>query len=463
MIIMYQIDFNKPANIHFIGIGGISMSGLAELLCSNGFRITGSDSHESDITDHLETLGIKIYYGQRPENIAEDTDLVVYTAAISPDNPEYMEAVNKKIPMLVRADMIGQIMKNYQNAIAVAGTHGKTTTTSLLTHIYVDADLDPTVSVGATLDILHGNVRVGGSKNWIMEACEYTNSFLSFNPTVSIILNIEEDHLDFFKDINDIRHSFRLFAEKLPADGILIINKDIDNYEEICQGLPCKVVTYSSKDSSADYYSANITYNERDCGSYDLYVRGEKKGHPSLNIIGEHNVSNSLAAIAAAYEQGVSLDNIKLGLKSFHGADRRFQIKGDLAGITIVDDYAHHPSEIAATLKSAATFPNKSVWCVFQPHTYTRTKAFLKEFAASLSLADHVIVTDIYAAREKDPGDISSKDLYNEMVKLGVDCYYISDFEEIKNFILTNCVNGDMLITMGAGDVVTIGDDLLGY
>lgn len=460
---MYQINFNKPANVHFIGIGGISMSGLAELLHSKGFTITGSDSHDTAITEHLETLGIRIEYIQKAANIPDNTDLVVYTAAISEDNPEYVEAKRRGLPMLVRADMIGQIMKNYSNAIAVAGTHGKTTTTSLLTHIYVDGDMDPTVSVGATLDIIGGNVRIGQSKNWIMEACEYTNSFLSFNPTVEVILNIEEDHLDFFSDINDIRRSFRLFAGKLDKDGLLVINKDIDKYEEICEGLPCKVVTYSSKDSSADYYSAKIEYNEMGCGSFDLYVKGEKKGRYTLSVIGEHNVSNSLAAIAVAYEQNVSDEAINMGLTGFHGADRRFQKKGQLAGITIIDDYAHHPSEIEATLTAAKNYPHKTLWCIFQPHTYTRTRAFLKDFAKALSLSDKVIVTDIYAAREKDPGDISSKDLYKELVKLGVDTYYISDFEEIKNFILTSCINGDMLITMGAGDVVTIGEELLSY
>lgn len=460
---MFHIDFNKPVNMHFIGIGGISMSGFAELLTSKGFHITGSDSHDSSITEHLESLGIKIFYGQSASNIPENTDLVVYSAAITPDNPEYEEAVRRNIPIMVRAEMIGQIMKNYSNAIAVSGTHGKTTTTSLLSHIYLAADLDPTISVGGILDIIHGNIRIGASQNWIMEACEYTNSFLHFFPTVGIILNIEEDHLDFFKDINDIRHSFHLFAGKLPEDGLLVINKNINHYEEISEGLVCKTVTFSINDKTADFYADNISYNELGHGSFDLYVKGKFSSSYHLAVVGEHNICNCLAALAVAYSQNISPETIMRGLASFHGAQRRFQHKGEIGGVTIFDDYAHHPSEIKATLQAALNYPHHSLWCVFQPHTYTRTKAFLKDFANSLQLADKVIVTDIYAAREKDPGDISSLDLQHELELLGKESYYISSFDEIENFILENCVNGDMLITMGAGDVVSIGDELLNY
>lgn len=459
---MYHIDFDRPANMFFIGIGGISMSGFAELLSSKGFHIKGSDSHESPITKHLESIGIDVFYGQKASNIPEDTDLVVYTAAISEDNPEYVEAVRRGLPMMVRAEMIGQVMKNYSNTIAVSGTHGKTTTTSILTHIYMSAELDPTVSVGSILDIIHGNIRIGESQNWIMEACEYTNSFLHFNPETAVILNIEEDHLDFFKDIDDIRNSFHLFAKKLPDDGLLVINKDIEKCEGITEGLSCKVITYSITDSSAEFYAGNISFNEIGYGRFDLFIRGEYSGHYELSVPGEHNVSNSLAAICVAYEQNVDNTAIKNGLLSFKGAERRFQKKGEINGITVIDDYAHHPSEIEVTLDAARNYPQDRVVCVFQPHTYTRTKNFLKEFARSLSKADMVILTDIYAAREKDPGDISSKDLYEELKKLGTDVYYISSFDDIKNFILKNCINGDMLITMGAGDVVLIGESLLG-
>lgn len=460
---MYHIDFNKPANLHFIGIGGISMSGFAELLASKGFRITGSDSHMSDITEHLESLGLQILYEQNASNIPDDTDLVVYTAAISEDNPEFVEAKRRGLPMMVRADMIGQIMKNYSNAIAVSGTHGKTTVTSMLSHIFLAADLDPTISVGAMLDAIGGNIRIGNSQNWIMEACEYTNSFLSFHPTTSIILNIEEDHLDFFKDINDIRNSFRKFAELLPEDGLLVINSSIDNYEQISGSLSCKVLTYGLDNKNADVYADDISFNDKGCGSYNLYINGEFKGRINLNVTGRHNISNSLSAIAVAYAQGIDINAIERGLSGFTGASRRFQKKGEVAGITIIDDYAHHPSEIKATLNAAASYPHNNLWVVFQPHTYTRTRAFLKEFAEALALADNVILTDIYAAREKDPGDISSIDIVNELEAIGKKAYYFSSFDDIENFILKNLINGDMLITMGAGDVVTIGEELLSF
>lgn len=458
---MYHINFDKPVNMHFIGIGGISMSGFAELLTSKGFRITGSDSHKSAITAHLESLGIQIFYGQRASNIPDDTELVVYTAAISEDNPEYVEAVRRNLPVMVRAEMIGQIMKNYSNAIAVSGTHGKTTTTSMLTHIFIEADKDPTISVGGILDIINGNIRIGNSQNWIMEACEYTDSFLHFFPTTAIILNIEEDHLDYFDGIKQIRESFKSFAELLPDNGLLAINSSIDNYKEITAGLKCKIVTFSTDDKNADFYADNISFDDEGYGSFDLYLHGNYSESFKLNVIGKYNICNCLAALCVAYEQGISIHDIKQGLLSFKGADRRFQYKGSVRGIDIFDDYAHHPSEIRATLEAAKNHPHNRMWCIFQPHTYTRTKAFLKDFAQALSIADKVIVTDIYAAREKDPGDISSKNLLNELLSAGSDATYISSFDDIKNFILENCINGDMLITMGAGDVVNIGEQLL--
>ena len=269
---MYQINFNKPVKIHFMGIGGISMSGLAEILHAKGFTVVGSDAHESAITDHLASLGIQIAYGQRAENITPDIDVVVYTAAIHPDNPEFAAAKSAGLPMMDRAELLGQIMTNYTNAIAVSGTHGKTTTTSMLSHILLAADTDPTISVGGILKAIHGNIRVGHSDNFITEACEYTNSFLKFNPSLEIILNIEEDHLDFFKDINDIRHSFRKFAEKLDADDILVINGEISHVSEITDGLPCHIITYGLK-PECDYAAENITFDEFAKGSFDLMAR----------------------------------------------------------------------------------------------------------------------------------------------------------------------------------------------
>ena len=457
---MYKIDFNHPIHVHFIGIGGISMSGLAEILLKEGFTVSGSDSKESPLTKKLESEGAQIFYGQKAENIIPGIGCVIYTAAISRSNPELIEAVAQKLPLLTRAELLGQLMKNYDTPIAVSGTHGKTTTTSMISHILLEGNLDPTISVGGILKAIGGNIRVGNSETFITEACEYTNSFLHFFPKISVILNIEEDHLDFFKDLEDIRHSFHQFAALLPEDGTLIINGDIKDYSEICEGLSCNVVTYGSSESF-DYSADNITYDENGHVSFDLILGGKHTDHICLSVTGDHNVSNALSAIAVADLLKIPMDVTKKGLLSFTGTDRRFEYKGEFNGVTIVDDYAHHPTEIAATLKAAQHSPHNCVWCVFQPHTYTRTKAFLHEFAESLSHADHLVLADIYAARETDTLGISSADLAREAEKFGTDTHYFPSFEEIEAFLKENCRPGDLLITMGAGDIVNVGEDLL--
>jgi len=458
---MYEIDFDHPCRVHFIGIGGISMSGFAELLHSAGFTVTGSDWKESKITKHLASLGIQVVYGQEEKNITSDIDLVVYTAAVKEDNPEYKRTKELGIPMMERAKMVGQVMKNYSSAIAISGTHGKTTTTSIASHLFLAADLDPTISVGGILEAIGGNIRIGHSEHFITEACEYTNSFLQFYPTVGIILNIEEDHMDFFKDLADIKRSFRAFAELIPAHGTLIINADIENYEEITEGLSCRVLTYGLENTDADFTAANISFDQKGCGNFDAVVNGTTTSNYQLSVVGRHNISNSLACIALASLYGIESDVIAEALLAFHGTERRFEYKGERNGFTIIDDYAHHPTEIEATLTAAKKYPHKTLWCAFQPHTYTRTRAFLTDFAKSLAMADKVILADIYAAREKDPGDISSQTLADEMKKLGKEVYYISSFDEIEKFILKNLVDGDLLITMGAGNIVEIGESLL--
>ena len=457
---MYKINFDKPIHIHFIGIGGISMSGLAEILLEEGFTVSGSDSKESPLTKKLESEGAVIHYGQCAENITDTIDCVVYTAAINRSNPELMEAVSRKIPMLTRAELLGQLMKNYDTPIAVSGTHGKTTTTSMISHILLAADLDPTISVGGILKAIGGNIRVGKSETFITEACEYTNSFLLFFPKISVILNIEEDHLDFFKDLEDIRHSFHQFAGLLPADGTLVINGEIENYPEIYEGLDCNVVTYGTADTF-DYSAADIAYDDKGFVSFELIKHGERKGRIQLSVTGDHNVSNALASIATAELLDIPMETIQKGLLSFGGTDRRFEYKGTFNGVTIVDDYAHHPTEIAATLKAAQHYPHEKIWCVFQPHTYTRTKAFFNEFAEALSHTDHLVLADIYAARETDTLGVSSEALAEEAAKLGTDAHYFPSFAEIEAFLKENCKPGDLLITMGAGDVVKVGEELL--
>ena len=456
---MYQIHFDQPVHVHFIGIGGISMSGLASILMKEGFRISGSDSRKSDLTQALEAAGARVFYGQQGENLSDRPDLVVYTAAIHPDNPEYRAACDMNIPMLTRAQLLGEIMRNYDMPIAVSGTHGKTTTTSMLSHITMKAGLDPTISVGGMLRSIGGNIWVGSSGTFITEACEYTNSFLSFFPKMSLILNIDADHLDFFKDLEDIRRSFRRFAQILPADGTLIINGGIERLHEITDHLDCRVITYGTENS--DYYAANISFDDQGFGSFDLMHHDEKRGHYQLRVPGKHNVSNAVAAAAAALCLGIDEPVIAEGLYSFTGTDRRFEKKGSFNGVTVIDDYAHHPTEIRATLDAAKDHPHKRIWCVFQPHTYTRTQALLEEFADALSLADRVILADIYAAREVNTIGISSDLLRQKIAERGTDAVYEPDFGRICAFLKQNCEEGDLVLTMGAGDIYLVGEELV--
>lgn len=456
-----KIDFNVSKHVYFIGIGGISMSGLAQILLSRGFKVSGSDRAPSDLTDQLSNEGATVYIGQRSSNISEDIDLCVYTAAIHPDNPEYIRCQELSIPMMTRAEFLGQLMKNYSDSVAVSGTHGKTTTSAMAGEILMAATLDPTLSIGGILPSINGNIRIGSSDYFLTEACEYTNSFLSFFPKYGIILNVEEDHLDFFKDINDIRNSFKKFAKLLPDDGLLIINGAIDNYEELCKDLKCKVVTFG-KATTNDYYPTDLSISEEGYTCYTLNTPSGKTASIKLRVLGEHNVLNSLASLALADSLGIDLDTAKSALFNFGGTKRRFEYKGNLKGINIIDDYAHHPTEIKATLTAAKDYKHENMWVVFQPHTYTRTKAFMDEFAEALSLCENVILADIYAARETDTLGISSEDLQKKIQAFGKNCYYFKNFTDIEIFLLQNCIPGDMLITMGAGDVYKIGENLLG-
>lgn len=457
---MYQIDFKHPIHVYFVGIGGISMSGLAEILKNAGFQVSGSDRSASELTETLEKNGISVKIGQKASNITKDIDVAVLTSAIREDNPEWIALKEAAIPTLTRAELLGQLMKNYKLPIAISGTHGKTTTTSMLSEILLAADTDPTLSIGGILKSIGGNIRVGNSEYFVTEACEYTNSFLSFFPKISVILNIDADHLDFFKDLDDIRHSFRKFAELLPADGHLVVNGAIPNLAEITGQLPCKITTFGL-DAECDYYPSDIEYNVMGCATFTANIPG-KTIKVSLKVPGEHNILNALAALAVAELLQVDSQCSATSLSQFEGTDRRFQYKGTLGGITIVDDYAHHPTEITATLKAAQKIQHHTLWCVFQPHTFTRTKALMKEFATALSHADHVVLADIYAARETDHLGISSETLQKEILALGGTCDYFKTFDEIENFLLQNCTKEDLLITMGAGDVHIIGEKLLG-
>lgn len=458
---MYKVDFNKPMHVHFIGIGGISMSGLAEILLQEGFTVSGSDMKESDMTEILRNLGAKIYIGQKAENITDDIDLVVYTAAIHTNNPEFVEVTRKDIPMLTRAQLLGQIMLNYKYGVAVSGTHGKTTTTSMLSYVLLEAKKDPTISIGGMLDAIGGNIRVGHSDYFVTEACEYTNSYHAFHPYISIILNVDADHLDFFSGIEEIADSFKTFAEILPDNGLLVVNGDMKYYHHVTKDLHCNILTFGINKGN-DYSATDIVFDENGHPSYTLVVKGETQDRIVLHATGIHNVMNSLSVIAVADFLGIDRSAVKTGLEKCSSAHRRFEHKGVTEnGVIIVDDYAHHPTEIAATLAAAKNTPHNDIWCVFQPHTYSRTKALLDEFGKALSTCDHVILADIYAAREKDTGLVSSRDVCDKINAHGGQAIYLGDFDSITDYVKKNCKKNDLLITMGAGNVDSIGDVLL--
>ncbi|WP_026526688.1 UDP-N-acetylmuramate--L-alanine ligase [Butyrivibrio sp. VCD2006] len=460
---MYQISFDNPINVYFIGIGGISMSGLAMVLADRKFNVRGSDRTASDVTASLEEAGITVHIGEDAANLDKGPkpDLVVYTAAIHPDNPEFVKVKELGIPMLTRAELLGQIMTHYYLPIAVSGTHGKTTTTAMVSKILLENNMDPTISIGGILKDIGGNIRIGASKYFVTEACEYTNSFLSFFPGVGIILNVDADHLDFFKDLDDIRNSFHKFAALIPENGTLVINGEIPNLTELTSDLKCKIKTYGFSDEF-DYYPSDISYDNFGNASFTINRKNGSSFAVSLMVPGKHNIGNALAAAATADVFDIPEKEIAGGLSSFTGTGRRFEYRGTVDGLTIIDDYAHHPTEIAATLSAAKNYPHKRLWVVFQPHTFTRTKALMDEFANALLPADKLIIADIYAARENDNLGISSRTLKEKIESLGHECYYFPSFDEIEKFLLQNCTKDDMLITMGAGNVVNIANDLLG-
>lgn len=457
---MRTIDLKLPKRIYFIGIGGISMSGLARVLKDRGFLVRGSDARVSAVTKALEAEGIQVDIGQESEHITEDIDYAVYTAAIHSDNPEYRACVEKKIPLVSRAQLLADIMEGYKVGIGVSGTHGKTTTTSMLAGIFLKAKLDPTISVGGMLDAIGGNIRIGQGDIFLTEACEYTNSFLTLHPFMGILLNIEEDHMDFFKNLADIRNSFREFVQNTSQKGYIIINHKIENKAEILGNFSGRVLTFGGE--GADVYAANIEYDSMGHPRFDLMVFGKKWETICLQVGGDHNIQNSLAAAAASYVLGVEGAALKEGLEEFTGARRRFEHKGVVRGITIVDDYAHHPSEIGATLDIAKRYPHKRLVVVFQPHTYSRTKAFFADFAKVLKEAELCVLAPIYGARETEDFGMSSEGLCREINSLGGRAICPGGFDEIENYLLEHLEEGDLCITMGAGDIFKVGEVLSG-
>ena len=447
-------DYLTPGHrAHLVGIGGVSMSPLAEVLRKTGVEISGSDMNDSATVERLRSLGISVAIGHRAENV-RGADLIIRTAAVHDDNPEIAEAHALGIPVFERAQAWGSIMRGYKNALCISGTHGKTTTTSMCTHIIMAAQMDPTVMIGGTLPLLGSGYRVGHGDTIILESCEYCNSFLSFFPTVAVILNIEADHLDFFKDLDDVEHSFRAFADRVPENGLIVANRDDANTMHTLEGETRPVLTFGLEEG--DVHAANLTWNHG-LPTFDIIYRGEVFTRVDLHVPGEHNVKNALAAAAAAIALAVSPKAVSEGLNAFRGAGRRFEHKGTFHGAEVYDDYAHHPGELQALLTAAQALGYERILCAFQPHTYTRTKALFDDFVKVLRQPDITLLAEIYAARETNELGISSRDLADQ-IPGSIYCPTLADVTaKLKELARP----GDLILTVGAGDIYTAGEALL--
>ena len=443
-------NLDNIKKIHFIGIGGSGMFPIARILKEKGYEITGSDIYESDTIEKVRNIGITVSMEQKEENIV-DQDLVVFSAAIKDENPEIIAAKNKNIPMIERSVMLGIIFKDYKNSIGVAGTHGKTTTTSMITSILIDAGKDPTAVIGGTLNKIKGNSHLGKSDIIVGEACEYVDSFLKLYPYCSVITNVDSDHLDYFKTFDNVKKSFRQFASQ--TSGILVVNGDDENARECVDNLKIKTVFFGFSKNN-DYYADNIVFNELQMATFSIMHKDKKIADVSLSVPGKHNIYNALAAFLVAENLGVETEKICEALKNFKGAHRRFEILERINDITIADDFAHHPIEIESTLNFVKKMNFKRVWTIFQPHTYSRTFMFINEFAKALSISDKVVISDILPVREVNVYNIHSEDLVNKVPN----AVYVPTFEEIADFIVNNATSGDLVLTMGGGNVYKCAD-----
>ena len=458
---MPNIDrIKKYKKIHMIGIGGVSMSGIAEILHSWGFEVSGSNNANNENIDKLIEAGIKVKIGHCAENII-GSDVVVYTAAISEDNPELVHAKELGIPTIERSTFLGELTRCFENTITIAGTHGKTTTTSMVSLCFLEALKDPSIQVGATLPQIDGNYLVGNSEYFIIEACEYVESFLEFSPKSEIILNIDNDHLDYFKNFENIKNAFVKYVKLLPDDGSLVVNGDDYNCLDLLQHTNAKCLTYGISNKNTDFFAVNIVFDENGCAEFDVYNRNSLFGRFKLSVPGMHNVLDSLGCIALCSEYGISVEHIQAALLKFKGACRRFEYKGLVNGANVFDDYGHHPTEILATAKALMAKKYNKSWVVFQPHTYSRTQSLLSDFAKVLLNFDNVIIIDIYAAREKNIYGISSQNLVDEIRKFGKDALYLPDFDECTSYLKSHVQTGDIVLTLGAGTVTKISDMLV--
>lgn len=450
-------------HIHMRGIGGTSMSGIAEMLKHWGFHVTGSDDNASELTDKLQENGIPVTIGYDLEAVAK-SNLVVYTAAIRQDDPELVKARELNIPIAERSEFLGEITRAFEQSICISGTHGKTTTTSMIATCFLEAGLDPTVQVGAILKQLdYSNSRIGNSEYFVLESCEYVESFLNFYPNTEVILNIDNDHLDYFKTFDNIKLAFEKYVKLLPEDGLLVVNADDPNCAALAKLVNCRIVTFGLESNNANFVARNISFNSKGFATFDAYYNNNFYKTVSLSVPGKHNVIDALACMAVCHTYGIDKQLITDALKKYTGAHRRYEYIGTIRGnIDIYDDYAHHPTEIQALAEATKQKKHNNAWVIFQPHTYSRTKNLLHDFAKALSPFDYIIVTDIYAAREKNTYDISAQDLVREIEKTGRKAMYMSDFQEIADYIRSHAIDNDIVLTVGAGTVTNIGPMIIG-
>ena len=455
-------ELKQYKHIHMIGIGGTSMSGIAEILKRYGFKVTGSDARSSELVDKLKENNIPVVVGHDLENLRK-ADLVVYSAAIAETDIEIQEAKRLNIKTMERSTFLGLITEAYKDTICISGTHGKTTTTSMISVCFLEAKKDPTIQVGAILKQINGNNRVGRSDFFILESCEYVESFLKFHPKTEVILNIDNDHLDYFKDLDHVKNAFVKFVDLLPNDGLLILNADDENCVDLYKNTNAKIVTFGLNNEKSNFVARNISFDNNGFPLFDVYRNNTFYKSIKLSVPGLHNVYNALACIATCYEYGIEKEVIKQGLLKYTGAHRRFEYKGNTNGASVYDDYGHHPTEIKAVYNAMKKKKFNRSWVIFQPHTYSRTKNLLNEFAQALSGFDNIIITDIYAAREKNTYGISSRDLVKQINinRVGKQALYISDFHEIAKYIRDRVMPNDIVITLGAGTVTQIGSMII--
>lgn len=455
---MVHIRDYKGKQIHMIGIGGSSMSGLAEMLLKEGYTLSGSDNANSHAVERLRQKGVPVTVGHFAENV-KGKDLIIFSAAILPDNPERMQAKALGIPEMERSVLLGQLMQNHAHAVCVSGTHGKTTTSSMIAQALLDCGKDPTVHIGGRLDALGGGSRVGGKDVFVAEACEFHGSFLEMSPTTAVVLNIEEDHLDYYKDIHDICRAFGNFLALLPENGVAIGWGEDPWIPGLFEKLSCKTITYGMGEG-CDYYPENLSYSDTGCARFDVMYKGEKEAFVSLSVPGKFNVLNSLAAYAAVRSAGVEAEEAAKALTAFTGVHRRFELTGVIDGVKMYHDYGHNPTEMKAALDVARMQRPGRLWAVMQPHTYSRVKGLFGDYLTCTAAADFTLVTDIFAAREKDPGDIRTEMLIEGMRKNGIDAVHTPTFNDTEKYLRAHWQPGDLVLTMGCGNINLLNEQM---